>query len=86
MTPDRIKAAIKLFPAEFGLRAFPDDVFCISEVQSYINDSGNVTLYTLVKNDVGRWLAFSKGGVNELWREVVALPGQPALHIFEVRE
>jgi len=84
--PDRIKAAIKGFPPQFGLRAFPGDTFCVNEMSCYINDRNEVVLYTFIKFFDGSWGAFSKGTVDELWREVVALPGQPALHIFEVKD
>lgn len=67
-----VKAAMAEFPATFGLRAFPGDVFRIGERQSYVNDSGVVMLYTQ-RYDVTReqWMDFAKGTAGELRREVV---------------
>jgi hypothetical protein len=70
MNKQRVEDAAKQFPAEFGLRAFPGDVFRISLSASYVNDSDVVTLYTQIKKG-DRWLDFAKGSVNELKRELV---------------
>jgi hypothetical protein len=78
---DMVAAAIKTFPKEFGLRAFPGDRFRISLSSSYVNDSGEVTLYTeryCGKADETNpsshwWRSFAKGSVAELRRELVVL-------------
>ena len=68
---EKIRAAIAKFPTTFGLRGFPGDVFRISPMASYINDSGRLTLYTQRK--VGnQWLDFAKGSESELRREVIS--------------
>lgn len=68
---EKIRAAIARFPATFGLRGFPGDVFRLSPTASYINDSGRVTLYTQRKNG-NQWLDFAKGTEPELRREVIS--------------
>jgi hypothetical protein len=68
---EKIRAAIARFPATFGLRGFPGDVFRLSPTASYINDSGRVTLYTQRK-DGTQWLDFAKGTESELRREVTS--------------
>ena len=66
MTNDeRIKKAAAGFPETFGLWAFPGRRFAINERASYVRD-GEVMLY--VYTEAG--LAFSKGTVEELRREV----------------
>lgn len=70
-TDEKIRAAIAKFPATFGLRGFPGDVFRISPTASYINDSGRLTLYTQRK-DGNQWLDFAKGSESELRREVIS--------------
>lgn len=73
-----ILAARKPFPEKFGLRAFPGDTFRISERDSYVNDSGDVQLYTeVLRGD--KWLSFAKGTPAELAKEVVADPNAPVL-------
>lgn len=77
----RIQAAIKLFPATFGLRAFPGRVFRCSPSSSYITcwgEKGIVMLYTQrlesrqVKSGPScgqyqdEWIDFAKGTVEEL--------------------
>jgi len=65
---EKIRTAIAKFPATFGLRGFPGDVFRISPTASY---SGRLTLYTQRK--VGnQWLDFAKGSESELRREVIS--------------
>ena len=86
VSSERVQAAMRMFPKEFGLRAFPDRVFTIDETASYVNDAGIVMLYVFGKADYGSSLAFAKGTTDELWRELVALPGQREPHIFEVKE
>ena len=67
---EKIRAAIARFPATFGLRGFPGDVFRISPTASYVS-GGRVLLYTQRK-DGNQWLDFSKGGESELRREVTS--------------
>jgi len=66
----RVQSAIDLFPPTFGLKAFPGEVFRISETASYINDNGVVILYSqrLIEN---RWVDFAKGRVCDFRREVI---------------
>ena len=64
-----IDAAIAEFPSEFGLRAFPGKRFYISRGASYWSDNGGPMLYTYTAEG----LAFAKGTVEELKREVVRI-------------
>ena len=66
-----VETAIELFPATFGLRAFPGKVFRIS-VQSSYPSQDDVVLYTEVQ-DGDKWLSFAKGSVEEMQRNVVPL-------------
>lgn len=68
-----IADAVKLFPAEFGLSAWPGDRFKISRADSYVmTGSGTVMLYTAIKGADGMFRAFAKGGVSELLAAVTA--------------
>jgi hypothetical protein len=69
----RINAAIAQFPATFGLRAYPGETFRIGIAQSYINDAGEIMLYTQ-RQTAGEWLDFAKGTAHELRLELVHLP------------
>jgi hypothetical protein len=69
---DAIEKAADSFPIEFGLRAFPGDVFSISKSASYMSEDV-IYLYTVVKRG-DSWLSFAKGTVSELRREIVSLP------------
>ena len=72
MTNDlRISEAIEQFPEVFGLRAFPGKEFAFSHQYSYIDDSNRVMLYSMIHNDKGQWVCFSKGTVEEFKREIV---------------
>lgn len=73
LAQQKLAEAIASFPATFGLRAFPGDTFRVSTPSSYVNDSGEPTLYTEVKRGE-RWLSFAKGTPAELRREIIALP------------
>jgi hypothetical protein len=66
---DDISEIIASFPATFGLRSRPGEVFRISKAYSYVNDDGIVMLYTEVKrgND---WLSYAKGTVEELEKQI----------------
>lgn len=67
---EMIAAAIKQFPATFGLQNFPGEVFRLSASSSYL--SGNeVMLYTQVEADKGVWLDFAKGTIAELKAQLV---------------
>jgi len=71
-----LRDAIAQFPATFGLRAFPGEVFQISVRDSYESDfpkPGTIYLYTQRK-DGDRWLSFAKGTPQELRAEVVTIP------------
>lgn len=79
-----VKDAIKEFPKEFGLKAFPGDVFTISESASYYGEAfdnewgsspGGVMLYTYIK-DGDRWNSFAKGSVEELRKNIVYLEAE----------
>lgn len=67
---EKIRAAIARFPATFGLRGFPGDVFRLSPAASYV-DGQRVVLYTQRK-DGNQWLDFAKGSESELRREVTS--------------
>jgi hypothetical protein len=71
---DLVAAAIKTFPAEFGLRAFYGDRFRLSQSSSYVNDSDVVMLYTERWNErLQSWQSFAKGTAQELRRELCSL-------------
>jgi hypothetical protein len=76
---EMVDQAIAEFPETFGLRAFPGDVFKLSSQASYVNDGGQVQLYTMIKKEDAKsptgycWLSFAKGTANELRREIVRL-------------
>lgn len=80
-----VKAAIALFPATFGLRAYPEQTFRVAERASFVS-RGEVVLYTqrLVTRDAylatygnepkspeHLWLDFAKGSVADLQAQVV---------------
>ena len=77
----RVADAIAQFPAEFGLRAFPGEIFRVSERSSYVSDypaPDTVYLYTERKSGTNvdgatLWQSFAKGTPAELRAEVVAL-------------
>ena len=69
----KVASAAAEFPATFGLRAFPGDLFRIDLKTSYLNDAGEVMLYTQRRGERGDWLAFAKGSVLELKREATDL-------------
>ena len=68
--------AIARFPAQFGLRAFPGEVFRVSTFSSYHSggaDRNTIMLYTERKNG-NEWLDFAKGTESELRAQMVELP------------
>ena len=67
-----ISEAIKQFPEQFGLKAFPGKVFALSFSASYISE-GQIYLYTVVQTDDGKWLSFCKGTPAELKSAMVRL-------------
>lgn len=73
---DMIEAAAAGFPATFGLRAFPDEVFKIDRSASYVtrgrDGAPSVMLYTVIKSG-GDWLDFAKGAPSELRAQIVHL-------------
>jgi hypothetical protein len=66
-----IDEAIRRFPATFGLRGFPGEVFRISRTHSYIGDSGAPVLYTERKSG-DDWPPFAKGSESEIRAEMVS--------------
>lgn len=70
---DTVKEVITSFPETFGLRAFPGDVFRVSEGSSYYSQTYGVMVYTERKLEDGRWVDFCKGTPGELRREMVKL-------------
>lgn len=64
------QSVIATFPETFGLRGFRGRTFRISEQSSYVDDRGEIILYTQVKTPEG-WLDFAKGSPAEIRREVV---------------
>jgi hypothetical protein len=71
-----VEKAAAQFPAEFGLRAYPGKVFCISLSASYVSDypaANTIMLYTAIKTDKGGWAAFCKGTPSELRSQLVKL-------------
>jgi hypothetical protein len=73
-----IASAMEQFPATFGLRNVgglhnpTGHTFRISLASSYVNDSGEVQLYTEILID-GKWLSYAKGTIAELKREIVPI-------------
>lgn len=68
--------AIAGFPAEFGLKAWPGDLFAISRSKSYVNGVGEIMLVTMVRRvDEGRteWRDFAKATPGELRAQMKAL-------------
>lgn len=74
----------RMFPEQFGLRAFPGDVFCIAKGASYVTNDGQVWLYTY-RMVGGNWQAFAKGSPEELRRQVVPLPDYPWPRLTSLR-
>jgi hypothetical protein len=68
------------FPATFGLRGFPGEVFRLSESASYFrgkldsSDESDLVLYTERRNENGEWSDWVKGSEAELRRELVTAP------------
>ena len=67
---EAIKEAIAMFPAEFGLAAFPWKSFRISQGSSYYSEIEGVMLYLQIQKSDG-WVDFCKGTVSELRAEMV---------------
>jgi len=63
-----INKAISEFPEQFGLSEFPDDIFRISPMNSYVS-GGQVLLYTEIQKD-GKWYSFAKGTPEELKSQI----------------
>lgn len=70
---ERVKQVCSTFPATFGLRAFPGDVFRVEPRDSYIHDTqGYVVLYTHIKKG-DMWSGFAKGTEQELRAQMVSI-------------
>jgi hypothetical protein len=76
---EMIAEAIAQFPPTFGLRNTDHlepnpsgHLFRISQSSSYVNDSGEVQLYTEIYLH-RKWLSYAKGTINELKKEIVTL-------------
>jgi hypothetical protein len=68
-----VEEAIKLFPAKFKLKAWPNDIFRISKNACFFSE-GRVMLYTARYNkELDQWQDFAKGTIHELQREVLAV-------------
>jgi hypothetical protein len=77
------EAVAATFPAEFGLRGFPGEVFRLSERASYFGDApyGSprpLMLYTERLCGDGQWHDFAKGTEREMRAECVAAPAKKA--------
>jgi hypothetical protein len=79
-----VQDAAALFPATFGLRAFPGDTFRIGLRSSYTSGS-QVMLYTERLAADGRWQSFAKGTPAELQAEVIAAP-KPGVYVVRYRQ
>lgn len=80
---DQFAAVVATFPAEFGLRGFPGEVFRISEQASYFGDApyGSprpLMLYTERLCSDGQWHDFAKGTESEMRAQCVAAPAKKA--------
>jgi len=60
-----LDAAVALFPATFGLRAFPNQIFRVSRSASFVS-GGAVQVY-VQRLHFGEWNDFARGTVRE-WR------------------
>lgn len=65
-----IKVAISKFPNEFGLKAFKDDVFRISQFASFVSKN-KVMLGVQMKKPDGTWIDFAKATESELKPQVI---------------
>jgi hypothetical protein len=73
----RVEMAAAMFPQRFGLRAFPGETFRISLQCSYVNDAGDVQLYTERDTTIEgacRWQQFCKGSIAELRSQLTHAP------------
>jgi len=76
-----VREAVASFPPEFGLRAYPGEVFRVSPTASYWSDfEGGVLVYTQVRgrplfaqDAPPEWMDFAKGTPAELRRQLVRL-------------
>jgi hypothetical protein len=66
-----IYQAIKKFPSEFRLKAYPGRWFSISAANSYISDIFGMMLYTEVQLPDGSWAPFAKGSPQELEQQII---------------
>jgi len=67
-----VRDAIAKFPAQFHLRGDQASIFRISETSSYVNDSGEVMLYSEILKD-GKWLSYAKGTSAELLAAIIPI-------------
>lgn len=79
LTYDEEQAAVRRvcdsFPATFGLRAFPGDLFRVSRRASYYSKP-EVQVYTQIWSEGDVWLDFAKGTEQELRRELMPAPAK----------
>ena len=68
----RVQRAVSSFPAKFGLRGFPGEVFRVSERASY-GSGGSPMLYTERRTETGEWVDFAKGREGELRAQIVTV-------------
>jgi hypothetical protein len=66
-----IANAAKQFPKTFNIRALPGKECMIATGDSYVTAEGIVYLYVYFKTDNNEYVAFAKGTVEELKREIV---------------
>lgn len=72
-TEKMVREAKAQFPEQFTMLGNRDKVFRISLAHSYVNDAGEVMLYTEVKSNKGEWLSYAKGTAAELNQYVMEI-------------
>lgn len=66
----RLEKAMARFPDTFGLKTQPGETFIFSRGSSYMDD--RTPILSAVRLHEGRWVAFDKGTVEELEREITS--------------
>jgi hypothetical protein len=71
---EMIAKVIATFPATFGLRGYPGEIFRLSLDASFFSDSTSKALYLYTQRQDGdKWSCFVKGTESELRRNIVKL-------------
>ena len=68
-----IAKAMAEFPRTFALRSQRHRIFRISDAHSYVNDNGEVQLYTEILTVSGEWLSYAKATPSELALQILPI-------------